>query len=63
MISLGSLAGQKRWRSKDGRRIFTWDALHGEIEVFNKRGRHLGSLNAITGVLKKEAVRGRRIKI
>jgi hypothetical protein len=49
--------------SPDGERIYTWDALHGEIEVFNKRGFHLGGLDAVIGSLIKEAVRGRRIEI
>jgi hypothetical protein len=63
MVSIGAKGGQKRWRSVDGERVYTWDALHGEIEVFNKQGRHLGSLNAVTGTLIKEAVRGRHIKV
>jgi hypothetical protein len=63
MLPAGVRGGQKRWRSADGERIYTWDALHGEIEVFNRRGFHLGSLDAVTGSLIKEAVRGRRIEI
>lgn len=59
----GVRSGQKVWRSADRERYYTWDALHGEIEVFNKRGRHLGSLHAIRGVLIKPAVRGRRITL
>jgi hypothetical protein len=41
----------------------TWDAQHGEIEVFNARGRHLGVLHPLTGELIKEAVRGRKIDV
>lgn len=37
-----TVGGQKVWRNADGSRLYTWDALHGEIEVFNGRGRHLG---------------------
>lgn len=47
MEDLGSKDGQKLWRSQDKERYYTWDALHGEIEVFNKRGKHLGVLDAI----------------
>lgn len=60
---LGAFSGERRWRSYDGKRIYTWDSLHGEIEVFNKRGCHLGAIDAITGVLKKEAVPGRKINV
>jgi hypothetical protein len=42
-------------------RYYTWDSLHGELEVFNKRGRHLGVVCPITGDLIKPAVKGRRI--
>ena len=59
----GVRGGEKVWRSADRERYYTWDALHGEIEVFNKRGRHLGSLDAITGALIKPAVRRRRITL
>lgn len=60
---LGAFNGERRWRSKDGTRLFTWDALHGEVEVYNARGFHLGALDPITGVLVKPAVRGRRIDV
>jgi hypothetical protein len=55
--------GDRRWRSKDRKRLFTWDGLHGEVEVFNARGQHLGSVDAVTGALIKLAVRGRRINV
>lgn len=60
---LGAFSGERRWRSKDGGRIFTWDGLHGEIEVFNKRGRHLGVIDPVHGRLIKPAVKGRRIDV
>jgi hypothetical protein len=60
--SLGAFNGQKRWRSEDSERLYTWDSLHGEIEVFNKRGRHMGVLNP-EGVLIKPAVKGRKIDV
>lgn len=63
MEPLGAIGGERRWRSPDGKRLYTWDALHGEIEVFNTRGRHLGVLHALTGELIKEAVRGRTIDV
>nr|WP_314877466.1 colicin E3/pyocin S6 family cytotoxin [uncultured Pseudomonas sp.] len=42
---------------------YTWDSLHGEIEVFNCRGRHLGAIHAVSGELIKDAKQGRKIKI
>jgi Cytotoxic len=63
MESLGEVGGDKRWRNADGSRIYTWDSLHGEIEVYNSRGRHLGVLDAVTGELIKDAVRGRKIRV
>lgn len=59
----GVRGGDRVWRNKEGDRYYTWDDLHGEIEVFNKRGRHLGVLDAVTGVLIKDPVKGRTITI
>ena len=53
--------GRQTYRTKD--RYFQWDELHGEIEAYDKRGRHLGALDAKTGELIKEAERGRRIHV
>ncbi|NJM12882.1 MAG: hypothetical protein HC889_14330 [Synechococcaceae cyanobacterium SM1_2_3] len=61
--AIGAYGNVKRWRSKDGSRIYTWDSLHGEIEVFNKRGYHLGVIDAVHGHIIKEAVRGRKIDV
>jgi Cytotoxic len=55
--------GQRRWRSDRGRRLYTWDSLHGEVEVFNARGKHLGSMDPITGEMVKPAVPGRTIDV
>lgn len=63
MEALGFLDGAKRWRNSDGSRLYTWDALHGEVEVFNKRGRHLGALDPISGEFIKDPVPGRTIKV
>jgi hypothetical protein len=60
---LGFIAGERRWRNREGTRLYTWDYRHGEIEVFDRRGRHLGAADAITGVPTKPAVRGRRIDV
>jgi putative cytotoxic protein len=60
---IGAVKGVKRWRSDDGRRLYTWDALHGEVEVFNRRGKHLGVMDPETGEWIKDAVPGRSIDV
>jgi len=54
--------GQRRWESSNGKRLYTWDSLHGEIEVFNARGHHLGVLN-VKGILIKGPAKGRKIDV
>lgn len=56
-------AGPPRWASADRSRFYEWDGLHGEIEMYNRRGRHLGALHAVTGELIKPAVNGRSIDV
>lgn len=62
-VRLGSVTGELRWRNADGDRLYTWDSLHGHIEAYDKRGRHLGSLDAITGTFIGKPVKGRRIDV
>jgi Cytotoxic len=60
---IGASYGRKRWRSRDGgSRLFEWDDLHGEIEIYNRRGKHLGVLDP-QGNLIGEAVPGRTIDV
>ncbi len=42
----------------DGSRIFKWDFTHNDIEVFNSRGGHLGSMDPETGEMIKPPVAG-----
>ena len=42
---------------------YEWDNTHKDIEVYNKRGEHLGSMNPKTGEMYKPAVLGRKIGI
>jgi hypothetical protein len=60
---LGAINGERRWRSDGGKRLYTLDSLHGEIEVFNARGKHLGAMDPRTGKMIKPAVRGRKIDV
>lgn len=60
---LGYVYGERRWRGTDDEFLYTWDALHGEIEVYNARGRHVGVADAVTGGRIKPARKGRRIRV
>ncbi|AEJ13753.1 YD repeat protein [Pseudomonas putida S16] len=40
---------RKRWRLPDGC-ICEWDSQHGEIEKYDRRGRHLGAFDPETGI-------------
>lgn len=52
-----------RWRSKNGQRLYEWDARHGHVEVYNSRGHHLGVADAVRGKLIGPAVAGRKIDV
>jgi len=60
---LGYSHGERWWRSRDGAFLLTCDSLHGEIEVYDRFGGHLGARDAITGNWIKNAVRGRWIDV
>lgn len=53
--------GRKVYKSDSEPVYYTWDSLHGEVEVFDKNGRHLGVVDPLTGITIKPAIRGRRI--
>ena len=36
--SLGSYDGRRLWRSRARKQFYTWDSLHGEVEVWDFRG-------------------------
>jgi len=55
--------GGQRWTNAERDRIYEWDGLHGEWEVYNNTGFHLGAADSATGVLTKKAVRGRKIDV
>lgn len=63
MEYMGFIHGARRWRSSCGKRLYTWDAYHGEIEVFSQRGKHLNVLDAVSGESIKDAVKGRTIDV
>ena len=57
-----SRAGRPVWRDDQGH-LYTWDALHGEVEAFTSRGYHLGALDPQTGKMISGAVRGRKLEL
>ena len=52
--------GKQTYRDND--KYYQWDGLHGEIEVYNKRGFHIMVLDP-QGKYIKDAVRGRKINV
>jgi hypothetical protein len=60
---LGYVRGQRQWRTTEGDLLLTWDRLHGEIEAYDRLGRHVGVRDARSGEWIKEAIRGRRIDV
>jgi hypothetical protein len=60
---LGYMHGERRWRDSLQDLIYTWDTLHGEIEAFTPRGRHVGAFHPLSGQQIKPAVKGRRIRV
>ena len=63
MIRFGVRDGRQVWRNADTTRYYTWDSLHGEVEVFDKQGWHLGAAHALSGDLLKEAEKTRRLRL
>ena len=63
--NLSPYKGKIKTNEKTGKnkRYFTWDYEHGgEIEVFDSRGYHIGTIEPKTGKQIKDAVQGRNIK-
>ncbi|WP_327112799.1 colicin E3/pyocin S6 family cytotoxin [Streptomyces sp. NBC_01341] len=56
--------GKTKSNGKSGskKRYFEWDYTHGDIEVYDKNGKHLGSADPNGGHIYKPPVKGRKIK-
>ena len=52
---------RKRWRLPGGC-ILEWDSQHGEVEKYDKRGKHLGAFDPKTGKQLKDPIKNRRIE-
>ncbi|NTE04328.1 RHS repeat-associated core domain-containing protein [Agrobacterium tumefaciens] len=50
--------GRARWKTSEGK-ILEWDSQHGDVEVYDKQGKHQGSANPETGQMTKDPVPGR----
>ena len=60
---LGYIHGEQRWRTRDGRYLLTRDSRHGEVEAYDRLGRHRGVMHGVTGAWIKDAVPGRSIDV
>jgi RHS repeat-associated protein len=49
--------------SGSARRFFQWDYTHGDVEVYNGQGQHLGSADPESGIMTKPAVPGRSLSL
>ena len=54
---------RRRWTNSRRRQLFEEDTQHGDLEKYNKRGMHEGTVDPQTGEIVKPPVRGRRIEI
>ena len=63
--SFDNVKGSDRKTSGTGKnkRYYEWDNTHNDIEVYDKNGKHLGSMDPTTGEMYKPAVPGRTITI
>jgi len=52
---------RKRWEMPDGK-FLEWDYMHGEVEMYNKNGNHLGAFDPNKGEKVKNAKKDRNIK-
>ena len=55
--------GRKTSGSGSNKQYYEWDYTHKDIEVYDSKGKHIGSMDPATGKLYKGAVNGRRIDI
>lgn len=53
--------GRITYKDKDGY-LYQWDELHGEWQMYNKNGNHLGVLDEFGNPI-KEAIKGRKISL
>ncbi len=52
---------RKRWKDNDGK-IYEWDYQHGTVELYDKRGKHLGEFDPESGNRLKPADAARSVE-
>ncbi|VAW42555.1 YD repeat protein, partial [hydrothermal vent metagenome] len=62
-FSSANRKGLKTSGSGKNKQYYDWDFRHNDIEVYDQRGKHLGSMNPETGEIYKPAVVGRTIDL
>ena len=54
---------RERWKDAKGRKIYEWDSMHGELEVYRASdGTHLGAFDPFTGERREDAKDERSIR-
>lgn len=54
---------RERWKDAKGRRIYEWDSMHGELEVYRASdGAHLGAFDPFTGERREDPKDERNIR-
>ncbi len=53
--------GRRRWRGGK-KQVYEEDTQHGELEKYNRRGKHEGVVDPETGEIIKDPVKGRTIE-
>ena len=53
---------RRRWTGAKGQ-IYEEDTLHGELEKYNRRGKHKGSVDPDTGEIIKGPAKGRTTEV
>ncbi len=62
LTRIRSKSKRRRWRTPK-RQIYEEDTQHGELEKYNRRGKHEGSVDPDTGDITKGPVKGRSIEV
>lgn len=50
-----------RWKDPSGN-IYEWDSRHGRVEMYNRKGLHLGEFDPVTGEQTKDADKSRKVE-
>jgi len=58
----GGAGKRRRWKNPDDGTIFEWDYQHGRVEKYDRRGKHLGEFDPVTGQRTKGADPDRSIE-